>query len=139
MAVIARASALLLACVVIVSTGCDAASQSSTPESNTFVEVVYDGKPLANVQVLLKQTSDGGSLARAITNERGLAHFSDLPSHEPEIYVVAMESISDGGWMLKPSVMEKFCDSLRLKPFSETPHQKIELPRQAVQSLSSKH
>ncbi|EKK00091.1 hypothetical protein RBSH_04613 [Rhodopirellula baltica SH28] len=103
------------------------------------MKILYDGKPLANVQVLLKQTADGTPLARAITNERGLAFVAELPSPEPEDYVVAMESISDGGWMLNPSVMKKFSDSLRLKPFSESPQQTIELPRRAVQSLVSNH
>ncbi|WDQ14741.1 hypothetical protein [Rhodopirellula sp. P2] len=136
---ITHAGALLLAGAAIAVTGCDGTSPKTTTASTTFVTVVYDGTPLANVQVLLKQSPGGATLDRAVTNSRGVAHFHALPSPEPESYVVAMESISDGGWMLKASVMEKLCDSLRLKPFSETPQQTIELPRRAVQSLSSIH
>lgn len=139
MAVIARVSTWTAMCAAVVLAGCDASSTTSTSESDTYVKIIYDGKPLANVQVLLKQTADGTPLARAITNERGLAFVAELPSPEPEDYVVAMESISDGGWMLNPSVMKKFSDSLRLKPFSESPQQTIELPRRAVQSLVSNH
>lgn len=130
---------MLLTSAVLTAIGCDATPSGSPTESETFVTVTYDGAPLANVQVLLKQSDDGVTLDRAITNERGVAYFHELPSPEPESYVIAMESISDGGWMLKASVMEKFCESFRLEPFSETPQQTIELPRRAVQPLSSVH
>ena len=139
MAMIARVSIWSMLCAAVVLVGCDDSSTTSPSESDTYVKVVYDGKPLANVQVLLKQTADGAPLARAITNERGFAYVSELPSPEPQDYIVAMESISDGGWMLNPSVMKKLGDSLHLKPFSESPHQTIELPRRAVQSLVSNH
>ncbi|WP_173442629.1 hypothetical protein [Rhodopirellula islandica] len=131
--------ALLLAGAAVAVIGCDGTSSKTAAKSTTFVTLAYDGTPLANVQVRLKQSADGITLDQSVTNEHGVAHFHALPSPEPESYVVAMESISDGGWMLKASVVDKFCDSLRLKPFSETPQQTIELPRRAVHSLSSIH
>ncbi|MFG0266443.1 MAG: hypothetical protein ACF8AM_15045 [Rhodopirellula sp. JB055] len=137
MAVIARYSVMLLTGALLTFAGCEATPSGQATESETFVTVVYDGTPLANVQVLLKPSADGVTLDRSITNERGVAYFHELPSPEPESYVIEMESISDGGWMLKASVMDKFCDSFRLEPFSASPQQTIELPRRAVQSLSS--
>lgn len=87
MAVIARVSMWTAWCAAVVLAGCDASTTTSTSESDTYVKILYDGKPLANVQVLLKQTADGTPLARAITNERGLAFVTELPSPEPEDYV----------------------------------------------------
>ena len=123
MAMIARVSIWSMLCAAVVLVGCDDSSTTSPTKSDTYVKVIYDGKPLANVQVLLKQTADGATLARAITNERGFAYVSELPSPEPQDYIV----------------VKKLGDSLRLKPFSESPHQTIELPRRAVQSLTSNH
>ncbi|MFG0288695.1 MAG: hypothetical protein ACF8CQ_10985 [Rhodopirellula sp. JB044] len=136
MASVKQTSLWLMTVCVIATLGCDAASQTESANPTASVQVVYEGEPLANVQITLTQTADGPALTRAISDRRGVARFSEVPDPEPTEYVVAMESLGDGGWMLDRKVVSKFSDSLRLKPFSQSPNQIIELPKRAVQLLS---
>ncbi|MCM2373219.1 hypothetical protein [Aporhodopirellula aestuarii] len=129
----------LAGCCTIALLGCDAQSQTETGAEEASVKVVYQSNPLANVLIVLKQPADGKPLAHAISARSGRASFQSLPNPEPEQYVVSMESNSDGGWILDSNIMAKFCDSLRLKPFSQVPNQLIELPNRAVRSLSPSH
>lgn len=129
--------------LAVLLAGCGGSStgpQASTiAEGTPVVQVLYEGKPLANVQVLLKPSKDAAVLTRGVSNRNGNAALADLPSPEPETYHVALESISDGGWILNSKVVSKFCDSLRLKPFEQQTQQVIELPARAVQPLGQSH
>ncbi|EMI58539.1 hypothetical protein [Rhodopirellula sallentina] len=136
MASVKQTSLWLTTACAIVTFGCEAASHTESANPTASVQVVYESEPLANVQIMLKQTADGPALTHAISDRLGVARFKEMPEPEPAEYVIAMESLSDGGWILDRKVVGKFCDSLRLKPFSQSPNQIIELPKRAVQLLS---
>ncbi len=123
----------------IATLGCETQTQPDVDNSKASVQIVYQNEPLANVLIVLKTPKAGAPLTRSISDRSGRASFQSLPSPEPEQYAVFMESNSDGGWILDSRIMTKFCDSLRLKPFSQVPNQIIELPKRAVQSLSLSH
>lgn len=135
-----RAFAHKFGCLVIVSVacfclGCD--SDSSDAElPTTTVAIVYQGNPLADVQIRLHESSGGPTLAQAITRADGKAVFGELPSPEPAKYFVSLESVGDGGWILDTRILDRQKPPLQLQPFATEPHQRMELPDRSVKPLS---
>lgn len=124
---------LLALCLgVVVGCGDDAAAPMP---GGPAVLVRYQSEPLADVHVRLLASAGGPVLSQAITQSDGQANFVDLPSPEPEVYFVSLESLGDGGWMLNRKVIDRTTASLRLKPLAENPSQSIDLPPGSVQPL----
>lgn len=121
---------VLVGCMI----GCGDEVASPMP-SGPAVLIRYQSEPLADVHVRLLASDGGPVLCHAITQSDGQATFVDLPSPEPEVYFVVLESVGDGGWMLNRQVLDRATKSLRLKPLAENPSQSIDLPRGSVQSL----
>lgn len=97
--------------------------------------MVYSDDPVADVEIRLLSAPDGQVLARASTQADGRAHISP-PSPEPDEYFVAMESLGDGGWVLRPSVVTPLMKQIRLRPFADQPVQQIVLPNGAIKALT---
>lgn len=120
-------------CIGVVA-GCGDDAALPTP-TGPAVLVQYQSEPLADVHVRLLASTGGPVLSQAITQSDGQARFIDLPSPEPEVYFVSIESVGDGGWMLNRKVTDRTTASLRLKPLAENPLQSIDLPLGSVQPL----
>ncbi len=118
--------------------GCSDALPPAPPEDAPSIKVVYQSDPVANVHVQLHGTENGPIVARAITSADGKARFVDLPDPQPAEYFVSLESVSDGGWILDPKLMQRFTKTQRLKPLTQKSTQSIELPPRSIQPLQHK-
>jgi hypothetical protein len=123
----------LFALTFVVGCGSDAASPTRTDAP--AVAVMFQGDPLAGVQVTLSDGSTESPLATAVTGDDGKAYFTELPSPEPEQYRVSLESLGTGGWMLDPKVVEPFCETHLLDPLRRASPQQLVLPPRAVRPL----
>lgn len=128
-----------LICLIglIVLLGCQTRSTTPDDSASPSILIVYEGDPLANVHVRLRESEHSPVLAQAISDIDGVATFTELPSPEPSAYCVSMESVSDGGWILDAKVVEKFTRPIRLNPFAVNSRHTIEIPKRSVISLNA--
>lgn len=128
----ARRLVYVFAVVLCMSAGCERESQD---EPSVSVTILYEGMPLANVNVRLHDGLDGPMLAQSITRDDGRALIANVPSPEPDQYFVSLESISDGGWILDSRAIQRSGSVFKLMPFREKPQQEIELPPRSIKPL----
>jgi len=102
-----------------------------------FVQVMYEGQPLGDVQVRLHQVRGGPVIAQAVSGQDGNAYFWQIPSPEPSNYYVTVESLSDGSWSLTPEACQKISENISLKALESSPSQQLGIPDGAVIAISS--
>lgn len=120
----------LLCCLATSGCGESPADVSGAP----LVQVLYQGKPLSDVQVRLHESRGGPVLAQSVSQTDGNAYFTEVPSPEPTEYFVTVESLGDGGWILDAKACEEIT---ALKSLENEPKQRIEIPDGAVKALPS--
>ncbi|WP_146405657.1 carboxypeptidase regulatory-like domain-containing protein [Allorhodopirellula heiligendammensis] len=118
----------------VVFAGCGESPTSVV--SGPSVMVTYESQPLADVQVTLHATETGPALAQAVSASDGRAYFQNMPLPEPSEYLVSLQSLGDGGWILDPKYAQAAKSRLRLQPLTDSELQTIELPRGAVSALT---
>lgn len=128
---------LLTACAFLCVAGCGGVGMSGNSASGPSVQVVYQGKPLQDIQICLHASRGGPVLTRAVSRLDGKAYFSDLPLPEPDAYFVTIESVADGGWILDPKACKELTESISLQPLEGTSKQELLIPNGAVKVLSS--
>ena len=125
-----RKTCILFACVLL--SGCGTTDSPVDPSQSPFVQIMYEGQPLGDVQVRLHQTQGGPVIAQSVSRQDGNAYFTNIPSPEPSCYYVTLESLSDGSWDLNPQACQKLSENITLKTFESSPCQQIEIPDGAV-------
>ncbi|MGI9469594.1 MAG: hypothetical protein ACR2OA_20900 [Rubripirellula sp.] len=123
------------ACVLVC--GCSETNSLVDTSKSPFVQVMYQGEPLGDVQVRLHETQGGPVIAQSVSRQDGNAYFSQVPSPEPAKYYVTVESLSDGSWGLNPQACQKLSESISLKALESSPAQRIDIPDGAVFASSS--
>ena len=125
----------LLACVL--ASGCSDTNSRVDASGLPFIQVMYQGQPIGDVQVRLHQTQGGPVIAQSVSRQDGHAYFSQVLSPEPSRYFVTQESLSDGSWMLDSQACQKLSQNISLDPLKSSPGQRIEIPDGAVYAISS--
>lgn len=115
--------------------GCGDGVPPPPPDDAPAILVVYRSGPVVDVQVQLHESPSGPIIAQAITSADGKARFAQLPDPQPREYCVTLESVGDGSWILDPRIMQRFTQTLRIKPLTQNSSQSIELPARSIQSL----
>ncbi|WP_417748103.1 hypothetical protein [Rosistilla oblonga] len=119
--------------------GCSDSSSESSNQSPTIL-LRYQGDPLASVRIQLHESESGPVVAAAISDRTGQARFKLLPPPGGAQYFVSVESISDGGWILDPTLGNSATSGLSIPSFDSTsqqPHE-LDLPPSAVRLLTRK-
>ncbi|MEO1616903.1 MAG: hypothetical protein AAFV88_13690 [Planctomycetota bacterium] len=133
-----RAVSLRVACVFVASIalcGCSDSTPGSNHPDGPLVRVMYQGKPLGDVQVMLHASKGSPVIAQSISRQDGNAYFTEVPSPEPPEYYVTVESVGDGGWMLDPKACQQLSKSISLQSLESSPQQQLEIPNGAVRPL----
>ncbi len=125
----------VLFCSCVVAIGCGQSGSQMHVDGAPTVRVMYQGKPLGDIQVRLHANHGGPVLAQAISQQNGNAYFPDVPSPEPDKYFVTLESLGDGGWMLDAAACESLTETSQLNALQSSPSQRIEIPNGAVAPL----
>lgn len=125
----------LFACALV--SGCSETNSRVDISGLPFIQVMYQGEPIGDVQVRLHQIQGGPVIAQSVSRLDGYAYFSQVPSPEPSRYFVSLDSISDGSWMLDSEACQKLSQQIALNPLESSPGQRIEIPDGAVHPISS--
>ncbi len=125
------------------SAGCSEGGDRSTASGLTVV-VQYKQQPIADVHVMLHEQVGGPLVLEGWTSMDGTAElrvpsdsdFSpDAAANEPTEFVVATDSISDGGWNIQAKYTELARSGLKVTFEAGQTQATLELPADAVKPL----
>jgi len=121
--------------VFLWATGCGGQT-TLQPASGPGIRFLCEGAPVASLHVRLHASPDETFLVQGITTDDGIVRFNKLPQPPPELWYVALESVGDGGWMLDARYATPGTSDLTVTALDEAQPPTIELPKEAMRSLS---
>lgn len=142
-----RFAKLVSLTMIMAIVGCTQGAGVTTSAVGPRVKVIYEGSPLADVQVsVYVDRTAAKPILQGITNAEGIAVLLPIddgtsPGTSPGTtgaetsLPVTLQSLGDGGWMLDAKLAELARGQLTLRISPSDPPPMIEIPRGGVKPL----
>lgn len=138
-----RFAKLVSLTMVMAIVGCTQGAGVTTSVVGPRVKVIYEGSPLADVQVsVYVDRTAAKPILQGITNAEGIAVLLPIDdgtspgtTGAETSLPVTLQSLGDGGWMLDAKLAELARGQLTLRISPSDPPPMIEIPRGGVKPL----